>query len=398
MGDWIEDREVYIDRIVNGGYGIGAIDGRVVLVPFSVPGDLLKVKPLQSEQGRANPGPFCEIETIVKPSPMRVEPRCPIFGVCGGCDFDHVSYQFELEAKKGVFLEDLERIGRYRVEKNIEIHPSSSEYRYRNNAQIKVDAQGQVGFFKKKSHEIVPLPSQGCMLLHNPLNTFVLELVKQKHLKEGSIRLRSNGEEQVFCKGAMGRKDDSHAFYRVGDLQFRIGVDDFFQVNTYLNERWIGLIKRSLHPGPEDRIYDLFCGSGLIALSLAPFSYSVTGIDANGSAVRNAAFNASMNGIDNAVFIIGDLTTQTDLSQWEAEGQGCLKVVVDPPRTGLDRHLIDSITLLEPAVVVYVSCNSATFARDVKEFVTRGYRPEDISIIDMFPRTRYIETVTRFVK
>jgi len=398
LGDWIEHREVYIDRIVNGGYGMASIDGAVLLVPFSVPGDLLKVKPLRSERLSGSPGPFCEIETIIKPSPMRVEPRCPVFGVCGGCDLDHVPYQFELEAKQGILQEDLQRIGGYRFEKKIEIHPSPTEYRYRNHAQIKVDAQGQLGFFRKRSHDIISLPSQGCLLLQNHLNTFVLELGKQKSFNGGSIRIRSNGEEQIFCKGAPGRDDDLHAFYKVGDLQFRIGVDDFFQVNTYLNEKWVELIVRNLRPGPNDTIYDLFCGSGLIALSLAPFSHRVTGIEANGSAVRNASFNASLNGVDNAEFTLGDLTTPTDISQWKAEEQGCLKIVVDPPRTGLDRQLIDSITLLEPAVVVYASCNSATFARDVKEFAARGYNPEAISIIDMFPRTRHIETVTRFVK
>ena len=398
LADGIESRDVSIHKIVNGGYGIGTIEGSVVLVPFSVPGDLLRVKPLRSVHGGRNRTLFCEIETIVKPSPLRVEPRCPIFGVCGGCDFGHISYQFELEAKMGVLLEDLERIGGHRVEQQLEILSSPSEYGYRNHAQIKADTQGRVGFFRKKSHEIVPLPSGGCLLLHTPLNDFVLELVKGSGLTEGSIRIRSNGEGQVFSRGASGRKDDSHVVYRVGDLQFRIGVDDFFQVNSYLTEVWIGLVERNLHPEPDDRIYDLFCGSGLIALSLAHISHSVTGIEANGSAVRNARLNASLNGIDNASFAIGDLTRQTDLSQWEPERKGTLKVVVDPPRTGLARHLIDSITLLEPAVIVYVSCNSATFARDVREFVQRGYRPERISLIDMFPRTRHIETVARFVK
>ena len=398
LADGIESRDVSIDKIVNGGYGIGTIEGSVVLVPFSVPGDLLRVKPLRSVHGGRNRTLFCEIETIVKPSPLRVEPRCPVFGVCGGCDFGHISYQFELEAKMGVLLEDLERIGGHRVEQQLEILSSPSEYGYRNHAQIKADTQGRVGFFRKKSHEIVPLPSGGCLLLHTPLNDFVLELVKGSGLTEGSIRIRSNGAGQVFSRGASGRKDDSHVVYRVGDLQFRIGVDDFFQVNSYLTEVWIGLVERNLHPEPDDRIYDLFCGSGLIALSLAHISHSVTGIEANGSAVRNARLNASLNGIDNASFAIGDLTRQTDLSQWEPERKGTLKVVVDPPRTGLARHLIDSITLLEPAVIVYVSCNSATFARDVREFVQRGYRPERISLIDMFPRTRHIETVARFVK
>ena len=394
----MESNEVYIDRIVNGGYGMANSEGRVVLVPFAVPGDFLKLKPMPSERGSGKREPFREIETIVKPSSMRVAPQCPVFGMCGGCDFDHIPYQYELEVKKGILLEDLQRIGNFSFEKDIEIHPSPSEYGYRNHAQVKVNALGKMGFFKKRSHEIVPLPSQGCLLLRKAINEFVLEIETFQPLREGSIRIRANGEEQVFCRGVPDRDDDEYAYYNVADLRFRIGVDDFFQVNSYLNERWIELIKNYVDPCPDDVICDLFCGSGLIALSLAQFSLKATGIEGNGSGVRNARYNASLNGVHNAEFVLGDLTTQTDVSRCVTGGQGCIKVVVDPPRTGLDRRLIESITKLEPAVVVYASCNSATLARDVKEFIARGYSPEAISMIDMFPRTRHIETVSRFVK
>jgi tRNA/tmRNA/rRNA uracil-C5-methylase (TrmA/RlmC/RlmD family) len=393
-----ENREVHIDRIVNGGYGLGKLDGRVLLVPFSVPGDRVRVKPLRRDQCREQTGLFYEIEEVVKPSPMRVKPTCPVFGVCGGCDFDHITYRFELETKRRVFVEDVRRIGGYRVEKQPEIIASLSEYRYRNHAQVKTDEQGRFGFFKKKSHEIVPLPSKGCLLLQKTLNRFVLGIQRGGPLKAGSVRFRSNGEGQIFCKGAPCRDDDVYAYYRVGDREFRIGIDDFFQVNGYLNERWIDLVKNSVCPDPGDVVYDLFCGSGLIALSLAPFSKHVIGIEANGSAVRNAVFNASQNGVENVEFLCHDLTTQTELSRWKVQKQGRVKVVVDPPRTGLEPVLIDAIAGIEPDLLVYASCNSATFSRDLKELVERGYNPEAITIIDMFPRTRHIETVARFVK
>ena len=101
----MESSEVYIDRIVNGGFGMASSEGRVVLIPFAVPGDVLKLKPVSSERGSGKREPFREIETIIKPSPMRVAPQCPVFGICGGCDFDHIPYQYELEVKKGILLE-----------------------------------------------------------------------------------------------------------------------------------------------------------------------------------------------------------------------------------------------------------------------------------------------------
>ena len=409
MDEHIESREIHIERIVNGGYGMSNIDGRVVLVPYAAPGDILRVKPVGHGQERDRQGPFFEIIDIVRPSPVRRASRCPVFGECGGCDLDHLPYHIELDAKKGILVEDLRRIGGIVFEQPIDVCASASEYGYRNHAQVKIDAQGKLGFYRKKTHDIVPLPAQGCLLLQPSINRHLLELQgamrqKLRHLQrqkpqhKGSIRIRANDEDRIFCKGDPRRDDDVHAVYTVGEFQFRIGVDDFFQVNRYLNITWVDRIVSYLEPDPRDTVLDLFCGSGLIALTLAPMVRDVIGIEANGSAVRNAEYNASFNGVDNARFGLGDLTSRTDISRWYTPTRGCLKVVVDPPRTGLDGKLIASIAQSKPAVVVYASCNSATFARDAKVWGECGYRPRSISIVDMFPRTRHIETVTLFVK
>jgi len=286
----MESSEVYIDRIVNGGYGMANSEGRVVLIPFAVPGDVLKLKPMPFERRSGKREPFREIKTIVKPSPVRVAPQCPAFGMCGGCDFDHIPYQYELDVKKGILLEDLQRIGNIRFEKEIEMYPSPSKYGYRNHAQVKVTTLGKMGFFKKRSHEIVPLPSPGCLLLRKAINECISQIETFQPLKEGSIRIRANGEEQVFCRGVPDRDDDEYAYYNVADLRFRIGIDDFFQVNSYLNERWIELIKSLVDPCPDDVILDLFCGSGLITLSLAPFCRRATGIEGNGSFKTDRCF------------------------------------------------------------------------------------------------------------
>jgi tRNA/tmRNA/rRNA uracil-C5-methylase (TrmA/RlmC/RlmD family) len=315
-------------------------------------------------------------------------------------------YRIELDAKKGILLEDLRRIGGIAFEEPIDVHPSPSEYEYRNHVQVKIDAHGKLGFFRKKSHDIVHLPSEGCLLLQPSINRHLLELrglmqpQLPRHLpaRNGSIRIRANDEGLTFCKGDPRRDDDVYAVYTVGDLQFRIGIDDFFQVNRYLNKTWVDLIVRFLDPDPRDGVFDLFCGSGLIALTLAPFAREIIGIEANGSAVRNADYNASLNGIDNARFVLGDLTTHTDIWRWKSSTMGRAKVVVDPPRTGLDRKLIASIAQLDAALIVYASCNSATFARDAMAWGAYGYRPRAISMVDMFPRTRHIETVAQFVK
>jgi 23S rRNA (uracil1939-C5)-methyltransferase len=209
--------------------------------------------------------------------------------------------------------------------------------------------------------------------------------------------MRSNRRGEVFLRGVHDRPDDVRARYRVGDLEFEIGIDDFFQVNKYLNEQWVQSIANYLEPRPGDFLLDLFCGSGLITLSLARSLRACVGVEANGNAVRNARLNAERNGIGNVSFFLEDLTRRIDLEDLLPAHEGRLKVVVDPPRTGIASHMIEHIVKLNPQVVVYVSCNSATFARDLRLFRSLGYRVERLAAIDMFPRTHHVETIARII-
>jgi 23S rRNA (uracil1939-C5)-methyltransferase len=209
--------------------------------------------------------------------------------------------------------------------------------------------------------------------------------------------MRSNRRGEIFLKGVPDRPDDARARYLVGDLEFEIGIDDFFQVNKYLNEQWVQSIAEYLEPRPGDFLLDLFCGSGLITLSLARSLRACVGIEANGNAVRNARFNGERNGIGNVSFFLKDLTRKTDLETLVPARGNRLKVVVDPPRTGIASHMIESIVKLNPSVVVYVSCNSATFARDLRLFRNLEYRVERFVAIDMFPRTHHVETIARII-
>jgi 23S rRNA (uracil1939-C5)-methyltransferase len=168
-------------------------------------------------------------------------------------------------------------------------------------------------------------------------------------------------------------------------------------VNNFLNDQWMQSVEEYLAPQPGDLLVDLFCGSGLIALSLASSLRAGVGIEGNGNAVRNARLNAERNGIENVTFHLRDLTRRIDLECLAPAGGGRLKVVADPPRTGLAEHMIESIRRLNPSTIVYVSCNSATFARDLRFFTCRGYRMERLLAIDMFPRTQHVEMVARLV-
>jgi 23S rRNA (uracil1939-C5)-methyltransferase len=376
---------VEIEKIVHGGYGIARSGGRTLLIPFSVPGDLLDI-----ECGEGLDRNFGWIKQVVRPSHRRRESACPVFTICGGCDFDHMDYRLELEVKRGIVLEDLARIGGIEPKAGIEA-VASDEYGYRNHAQFKVDSSGRVGFFEKKSHSVVPLPEMGCLLLQKEINDCVNGIRKSVQFRRGGFRIRADGSGNVYTKGVPGREDDDYYRSAIGGLRFRTNIDDFFQVNTLLIERWLELIRSFVQPSCSDMLTDLYCGSGVISLHLAPYVKSVTGIELNPNAVDNALFNAKTNGISNVRFIRS--TAQGGIRKLHAGG----KIVVDPPRSGLGSAFVEGICRLKPRAVVYVSCDTATFARDLNAFRERGYELSEIRLVDMFPRTRHIELVSRIL-
>lgn len=376
----------HIEKMVNGGYGLARVEGRVVLVPYAVPGDRVDLVFDFSSGGTC----FGWIREVLEPSVERVSSRCPVFGVCGGCSLDMMRYQAELSAKRSIVVEDLARIGglQVRVEKTV---PSEREHGYRNHAQLKVDERGRVGFFMRRSHELVPLPEQGCLLMDERMNAYLGEIRGRQALRRGGIRVRVNEEGEIFQKGVPGLKPDTFARYTVRGLAFRIGIDDFFQVNRYVVGPWLRSIERYLDPREDQEVLDLYCGAGVISLAIAGRAGRVTGVEHNGSAVRSARSNAEANGVRNVRFMQGDLSRGLNRGL-RADG-----VVVDPPRTGLSERAVDDILGIAPRRLVYASCSTATFSRDAAALSAGGMVLAGLTLLDMFPRTHHLELVALFL-
>jgi 23S rRNA (uracil1939-C5)-methyltransferase len=375
--------KVKIEKIVNGGFSLARTAKGVILVPFGVPGDTVDIE-YTPDEGVS----MAWIKKVVVPSPHRRPPRCPVFGICGGCDFDNIEYGFELEVKAGILIEDLGRFGGIDsalIDETI----ASPEKGYRNHAQFKIDAHGNVGFFAKRSHQVVPIPKEGCRLLQKDINSFVAQVRETASLEQGGFRVRADTDGNVYHKGIPQYRDHTVCYYSVEGIRFRVGIDDFFQVNSFVVARWLGKIISYLDPRPDDEVLDLFCGAGLITLHLAGLVRAVTGVEINRNAVLNARGNAELNSVMNARFVRAAAV----------KGIHCApdakKVVLDPPRTGLGEDLVERIALRKPEVIVYASCDTATFSRDVLYFSGHGYTLEKVSVIDMFPRTRHIEVVAR---
>jgi 23S rRNA (uracil1939-C5)-methyltransferase len=374
---------VTVEKIVHGGYGLARGEGSVCLVPYAVVGDTLDVE--CDARGAVQYG---RIKEVTKPSVLRKDPGCGVFGLCGGCDFENIEYGVELEVKKDILTEDLKRIGGLR-DVPVAAVVSGPQYYYRNHAQFKVDGSGVVGFFRQGSREVVGIPPEGCLLLERSINEYVSGIVAGPRLPRGGFRVRANDNGAVFKKGIMGRPDDRYVVYHAGDMEFRVGIDDFFQVNSAILGAWLQAVTAALDPQDDDTVFDLYSGCGLISLFIARKVKQVKGIEIVRRAVENAGYNAAVNGIGNVTFM------RTDASRVIKTAVSGAKVIVDPPRAGLSCVLIDDIVRIRPARVVYVSCNTATFSRDVVRFTEAGYKLQEITIVDMFPRTKHLEVVAR---
>jgi 23S rRNA (uracil1939-C5)-methyltransferase len=217
-------------------------------------------------------------------------------------------------------------------------------------------------------------------------------VVGARDFPRGGFRVRTNSRGEIFKKGIPGVADDPFCYQYPEGLRMRLKTDDFFQVNLFLLEKWVGRIESYVEPGPRDEIADLFCGSGILALHLGKKARSVVGVEMNRSAVESARFNARWNGIENVSFVRAD--SLKGLSSLER----AVKFVVDPPRAGLSKALIEGIAARSPGRVVYASCDTATFARDLTVFAGFGYTLEKLSLVDMFPRTQHLEVVSSLTR
>jgi 23S rRNA (uracil1939-C5)-methyltransferase len=328
------------------GAGVARLEsGCVVFVDGAVRGDLCEIEVVKSLP-RVSYG---RIVQILEESEHRISVDCPYFGDCGGCDFRHISYEEELWAKKQRVNDALKRIGGVRA-KVEEVLTTGNINGYRNNLQLKTDGD-KTGFYAKDSHKIVAIDR--CFLASEEMN---------EAIAGGQTRIRT-GEEII------------------GGLRFVISPDSFFQVNSAAGELLFKKVRELANLKPQETFLDLYCGTGSITLFLARDAKRAIGVEINSAAIENARENAAINSIANAEFLCGDAADFCN------EPIDC--IIADPPRKGLDRRAIAKIIEISPPRMVYVSCDPATMARDIK--LLCGYEVSHVCAVDMFPRTRHVE-------
>lgn len=429
--------ELVIEDVNNMGFGIGRYDGAVVFVTAAVTGDKLRVKIIKSAKNYY----VARIEEILVPSKHRSKNPCPVASKCGGCSFSHIEYEYERELKRNFVIDAFRRAGLDGIEV-LPVKGTGKDCQYRNKIQYPVSEKGKFGYYAPYSHRIVEFDA--CNLhdkafdrILNYISEFLIEnniSIYDENTHKGLVRhiyLRNakkagqvlvcvviNGEtlphSDDFTRGIVERFPEVKSVQLnintektnvilgdkfkvlmgtpyiedyIGEVKFKISAKSFYQINHDCTELLYSYVNELADARDNDKVCDLFCGTGTIGLYIAKNNPTITltGVEIVSEAVEDAKENAKLNNIANASFVVGDANT----SQIEDADI----IVVDPPRKGCEAELISRICEISPRKVIYVSCDPNTLARDLVLFREKGYTTTTAQPFDMFPRTGHVECV-----
>jgi len=410
--------EVTIERILPGGFGLAHADGRTIMVALAAAGDRLRIR-VDRVKGNVS---FAVIEEIISPSPQRIEPPCPYFGRCGGCDFQQMNYQAQLDAKLEIIRDCLRRLARIESIPEFQVTPAPDPWRYRSRAQWQYDSVRQrLGYFESGSRNVCDVAE--CAVLAPPLQNTLAGLRERMATgllpeardfravigDEGvSISPPVPGSSSIITEGS----DVTQASNKVRDLtrtingeSYRLNAESFFQANEGLLPQ---LIDAAIGDVKGETALELYCGVGLFTLPLARRFSRVIAVESDPAAAAFARDSLARAGLANTEVAIRDVgvwlddVKRHDLSRLSEASAAALQgeidfVLLDPPRTGAESRVIAGVLGLKPQRISYVSCDPATLARDLKKLMAGGYTLASIRAFDMFPQTHHVETVVHLV-
>ncbi|MEQ9619248.1 MAG: class I SAM-dependent RNA methyltransferase [Deltaproteobacteria bacterium] len=415
---------VEIERLAFGGKGIAREDGKVLFVEGGLPRDILDVKIIKDK------GSYGEavIHQIITPSPDRVEPPCPVFGICGGCQLQNLSYPAQLREKRDILRETIQRIGGIQNAEVEEIFSSSKEYGYRTRVLLSAwfyAGQWHIGYSQERSSRKVKIES--CPVSDEIINeaiarlSQVLSSVGDPNYPLDKVHISSNGSSAYISlvpryarkPGSLGAlvkhlkrfpetenvsvtgKDEAGFEAGVSGFSLFTAPSVFAQSNPSVNEAMIETVLKRAELSGEEAVLDLYSGTGNFSIPLARLAEKVVSVEVNKKAVAFAKKNATVNGISNIVF--ENASCEEFLRGLDSEGGNFQLVVLDPPREGA-KKIISAIADLSPEKIIYVSCDPSTLARDLKKFGESGFEPISVKPFDMFPQTYHIESVSLLTK
>ncbi|CAG0936600.1 23S rRNA (uracil(1939)-C(5))-methyltransferase RlmD [Thermoflexales bacterium] len=364
-----------LEAMTYGGEALGRLGGKAIFVSGGLPGEQVRIA-VEDDRTRFARARVIE---VIEPSPDRIAPRCPHFGfdstACGGCHWQHIDYAAQLRFKTAIVREQLQRLGHVLEPPVRDTLPSPAIWHYRNHAQFHLTREGQPGFQAARSHRVVPL--EECP---------VIEPVLEDWLKSNRHSVKRASRASVRSGHSSDRTSGATRF-QLKDATLRVSDESFFQVNTSLIEGLIDQVVMKLDPQPHETIVDAYCGVGLFSRFLTARAGRIVGIESSASAVHD--FRMNLAGFDQVEVRHGPV--EKVLPQLDIP---IAAAVFDPPRAGCGARVIEAIVAQRIDRVVYVSCDPATLARDVRQLIDSGYALIEVQPLDLFPHTYHIETIT----
>jgi 23S rRNA (uracil1939-C5)-methyltransferase/tRNA (uracil-5-)-methyltransferase len=392
--DYHQEIEFQIETLTNLGQGLGRIEGWVVIVPSTLPGEKVRARVYRNHKNYSD----ADLVEILEPSPDRIEPQCPLFGQCGGCQYQNLAYEKQVEWKQRQVAELLQHMAGIEAPVNPVItSPRQFHYRSKITPHFQKPRAGKIdaiGFLiANRRQQILDVPN--CPIAMEPINealTGIRAEVRKKanrYKRGATLLLRASAESQVITD------PKAIATEQVGELKLRFPAGDFFQNNPFILPAFTGYVREQAVAGGARFLVDAYCGSGLFTLTAAPAFERATGIEVSEGSIKWAKENAASNGITNCEFLAGEVE---DLFAGISYPGDETSIIIDPPRKGSSPEFLEQLFRFAPRSVVYVSCNPSTQMRDLKLFTAAGYQLGEVQPFDLFPQTRHLECVMSLTK
>jgi 23S rRNA (uracil1939-C5)-methyltransferase len=405
--------EITLEKFTYGGEAMGRLpDGRAVFVPFGLPNEVVKIRLTQEKQNFARG----EIIEILKPSAERIQAKCKHFTQCGGCHYQHISYEKQLQAKTEILRDQLRRIGKIENPPVNDMIPSPSQWNYRNHMQFHLTNEGKLGFINSNGNSTLVI--EECHLPETSIDSFWKELAFEPNVNIERVSLRNGQDEDlmlildsespetpeleievdvsvihIYEDHPVVIAGQDHLFVKISDKEFRVSAQAFFQVNTKMAEKMLEhLINQIPTPDSQTTLLDIYCGVGLFSKFFASKYQKVIGIEASPSACEDYVFN--LDEFENIELYEG--TAEDILPKLANQITTPTHIILDPPRAGIEKHALDAIIQIKPQIIAYVSCDPSTLARDAARLINGGYQLKEVTPFDLFPQTYHIESISIF--
>lgn len=365
--------QVQIEKLDHFGRGITKIENKICFIENALTKEIVEIKIIKEKQKYF----LAEIIKIIKKSPDRRNSACPYYSSCGGCNLDHISFEKENEFKEEKVKEIMNKFAKI---SNDKIKPIiyDKPYHYRNKITLHTNGK-TIGLYQKESHEIIPITT--CLLLNDKLN-HELKNIKSKTKKDIILKI-GNKTEEILSPTI----DKSYIISYIGNKKYKVSEKSFFQINNKITEKIYDEIKQIVQENKSKNVLDLYCGTGTIGIYIQELVNKVLGIESCKEAIVDANDNKNLNHAKNCTYKLGKVEELTKEITHEYD-----TAIIDPPRSGLDKKVVEKLLEIEPKTLIYVSCDPITLARDLN-LLQEKYKINYIRPYNMFPRTYHVECV-----